>query len=55
MSEEVGASIHQLLHESSKKTKDAAAREVQVLKDGQAVKIANECGCTVHDVYREAL
>lgn len=55
MSEEAGASIHQLLHESSKKTKDAAAREVQVLKDGQTVKIANECGCTVHDVYREAL
>jgi len=44
-----------MLQEGSEKTRDAAEREVRVLKDGQAVKIASECGCIVRDVYHEAL
>jgi molybdopterin/thiamine biosynthesis adenylyltransferase len=55
VNEEAGKIIHRMLQESSEKTKDAAAREVQVLKDSQAVIIASKCGCTVHDVYLEAL
>jgi molybdopterin/thiamine biosynthesis adenylyltransferase len=55
VSGKAGTSIHRMLQESSEKTKDAAAREIVVLKDGRAVEIASKCGCTVHDVYREAL
>ncbi len=55
VSGKAGTIIHRMLQESSETTKDAAAREIQVVKDAQALKIASECGCTVHDVYREAL
>ncbi len=55
MSEDAGPNMRQLLHESSKKIKDAAARKVLVLEDCQALKIVKECGSTVHDVYCEAL
>jgi molybdopterin/thiamine biosynthesis adenylyltransferase len=55
VSEEAGTIIHRMLQESSEKTEDPAARQVKILKDSRAVKIAIECRCTVHDVYLEAL
>lgn len=55
MSEEAETSIRLMLQESAEMTKDAALRKVRILKDGRALKIAGKCGCTVHDVYLEAL
>ena len=45
----------QMLQGKSEMIKDAASREVRVLKDLQALQTANEMGCTVREVYHEAL
>ena len=55
MSERNLKTIRKFVHGSARKIKDVAAREVHVLEDRHAKKIADECGCTVHDVYHEAL
>jgi len=47
--------MQNLLQSRSKKISDPAGREVDVLEDSQALKIAAESGCSVHDVYLEAL
>ena len=47
--------MQQLLKSRSKKITDPAGREVEILEDSQALKIAAESGCSVHDVYVEAL
>ena len=47
--------MQNLLQSRSKKIRDPAGREVEVLEDSQALKIAAESGCSVHDVYVEAL
>jgi len=47
--------MRDLLCEKSRKTKDPAGREIVVLDDRQALKIAEKFGCRVHDVYIEAL
>lgn len=48
-------SMRDLLCEKSRKTKDPAGREIVVLDDRQALKIAEKFGCRVHEVYIEAL
>jgi molybdopterin/thiamine biosynthesis adenylyltransferase len=47
--------MQHLLQSRSKKINDPAGREVEILEDSQALKIAAESGCSVHDVYVEAL
>jgi len=47
--------MQQLLQSRSKKITDPAGREVEILEDSQALKIAVESDCSVHDVYVEAL
>ena len=47
--------MQNLLQLKSKRISDPAGREVEVLEDSQALKIAAESGCSVHDVYVEAL
>ena len=47
--------MRDLLCEKSRKTKDPAGREIVVLDDRQALKIAEKFGCRVHEVYIEAL
>jgi len=47
--------MEHLLQLRSKKIRDPADREVEILEDSQALKIAAEAGCSVHDVYVEAL
>lgn len=47
--------MQHLLQSRSKKISDPAGREVEILEDSQALKIAAESGCSVHDVYVEAL
>jgi len=47
--------INKTLQMRSRKVTDPAGREVQILEDNHAVKIANEYGCKVHEVYTEAL
>ncbi|MBW1852453.1 MAG: hypothetical protein JRJ15_13705 [Deltaproteobacteria bacterium] len=55
MSKVIQVDIRDLLHQRSKKVNDPAGRELKVLEDGQATKLADECHCEVHDVYIEAL
>ncbi len=47
--------INKTLQMRSRKVTDPAGREVQILEDSHAVKIANEHGCKVHEIYTEAL
>ena len=47
--------IHRLIQVRSRKVIDPAGRVAQILKDNNALKIANTCHCTVHEVYTEAL
>lgn len=47
--------INKTLQMRSRKVTDPAGREVQILEDNHAVKIANEYGCKVREVYTEAL
>ena len=47
--------MQNLLQSRSKKISDPVGREVEILEDSQALKIAAESGCSVHDVYVEAL
>jgi len=47
--------MRQLLYSRAKKVKDSAGREVDVLMDPEAKKIAAQFDCTMHDVYIEAL
>jgi molybdopterin/thiamine biosynthesis adenylyltransferase len=47
--------IDKKLRMRSRKVTDPAGREVQILEDNHAVKIASELGCTVHEIYTEAL
>ena len=47
--------MQHLLQSRSKKVRDPAGRDVEVLEDSQTLKIAAESGCSVHDVYVEAL
>ncbi|MBU0990281.1 MAG: HesA/MoeB/ThiF family protein [Proteobacteria bacterium] len=47
--------MQHLLQSSSKKINDPAGREVKILEDSQALRIARESGVTVHAVYQEAL
>lgn len=47
--------INKTLQMRSRKVTDPAGREVQILEDNHAVKIAIDHGCKVHEVYTEAL
>jgi molybdopterin/thiamine biosynthesis adenylyltransferase len=47
--------IRRLIQVRSIKVIDPAGRVAQILKDNNALKIANTCHCTVHEVYTEAL
>ena len=47
--------LNQLLNDKSRMIKDPAGRDVRVLKDGEALTIANEYNCRIHEVYLNAL
>ena len=47
--------MHRLIKAQSRKVIDLAGRAVQILKDNNALKIANVYHCTVHEVYTQAL
>jgi molybdopterin/thiamine biosynthesis adenylyltransferase len=55
MSNTVCPEIQGLIQTNSRQTEDPARRVVQVLDDIHAEKIAQTCGCTVHEVYTEAM
>ncbi|MBU4425393.1 MAG: HesA/MoeB/ThiF family protein, partial [Proteobacteria bacterium] len=55
MNSEIQINIRELLHAKSKKITDPAGREVEILEDAQASKVAEECHSTLHNVYIEAL
>jgi len=52
---EIKTRMHEYLQKRSRKIADPAERQVQILEDVQALKIADECRCSVHAVYIEAL
>jgi len=47
--------VKKRIHDASEMTTDPAGREVLILKDEQALRIAGECDCKAHDVYTMAL
>ena len=47
--------LNQLLDDKSRMIKDPAGREVEILEDAQASKVAEECHSTLHNIYIEAL
>ncbi|MGD2124710.1 MAG: HesA/MoeB/ThiF family protein [Desulfobacteraceae bacterium] len=47
--------IHNRVQNKARSIKDPAGREVRILEDAQAIKLADASGFTVHDVYRESL
>ena len=55
MNSEIKTRMHEHLLERSRKIIDPAEREVQILEDVHALKIADEYRCSVHAVYIEAL
>jgi molybdopterin/thiamine biosynthesis adenylyltransferase len=55
MNSEIQINIRELLRAKSKKITDPAGREVEILEDAQASKVAEECHSTLHNVYIEAL
>jgi len=55
MKSEIQINIRELLHAKSKKITDPAGREVEILEDAQASKVAEECHSTLHNIYIEAL
>ena len=55
MNSEIQINIRKLLHAKSKKIMDPAGREVEILEDAQASKVAEECHSTLHNIYIEAM
>ena len=55
MNSEIQINIRELLHSKSKKITDPAGREIEILEDFQASKVADECNSTLHNIYIEAL
>ncbi len=55
MSRKPQKQLHQLIQTRSKTILDQAERETLVLHDDDAIEIAGELSCTVHEVYTEAL
>lgn len=47
--------IHEEIQARSRKITDPAGRVVQILEDSPALKIADECSCSVRDIYIEAI
>lgn len=47
--------LNQLLNDKSRMIKDPAGRDVRILKDDEAFKIAHEYNCRIHEVYLKAL
>lgn len=55
MNSEIKIKMHEYLQGRSRKITDPAERQVRILEDVHALKIADECHCSVHEVYMEAL
>ena len=55
MNSETQINIRERLHSKSKKITDPAGREIEILEDAQASKVAEECNSTLHSIYIEAL
>ncbi|MEA2040569.1 MAG: hypothetical protein U9N82_12220 [Thermodesulfobacteriota bacterium] len=49
------ANVRDLLGLRSRKVKNRAGREVEILDDAEAEKLSDECGCSVLEVFIEAL
>jgi molybdopterin-synthase adenylyltransferase len=55
MRSEVGQSMGELIQERSDRIKDPAGREVEVLREENALFIARSCSASLFEVYRESL
>jgi len=53
--QDTGKRLHGRIQEKAASVMDPSGRPVQVLKDHDALAIADEYKCSVHDVYREML
>ncbi|MBW1863500.1 MAG: HesA/MoeB/ThiF family protein [Deltaproteobacteria bacterium] len=55
MSDKIQTDILERIQLSAVMIKDPAGRNVQILEDDKALRIADECCCSAHQVYTEAL
>ncbi|NNL43648.1 MAG: HesA/MoeB/ThiF family protein [Desulfobacterales bacterium] len=55
MSSEKKTRLPKLIQERSIKITDPAGRQVQILEDNHALKLADKCRCSIHTIYLEAM
>ncbi|MBT8374671.1 MAG: HesA/MoeB/ThiF family protein [Deltaproteobacteria bacterium] len=55
MSSEKKTRLPNLIQERSIKITDPAGRQVQILEDNHALKLADKCRCSIHTIYLEAM
>lgn len=47
--------LPELIQEHSIEITDPAGRQAQILEDNNALKLADKCRCSIHDIYLEAM
>ena len=47
--------LSELIQEHSIEITDPAGRKAQVLEDNHALKLADKCRCSIHNIYLEAM
>ncbi|MCP4369368.1 MAG: hypothetical protein GY797_14830, partial [Deltaproteobacteria bacterium] len=55
MSPENKTRLPELIQQCSIEMTDPAGRQVQILEDNHALKLADKCRCSIHHIYLEAL
>jgi len=48
-------SLAELIQEQSIEITDPAGRQAQILEDNKALKLADKCRCSIHNIYLEAM
>ena len=48
-------SLAELIQEKSIEITDPAGRQAQILEDNKALKLADKCRCSIHNIYLEAM
>ena len=55
MSLDTKTRLSELIQERSIEITDPAERQVQILEDNHALKLADKCRCSIHNIYLEAM
>ncbi len=55
MNTDTKTSLAELIQEQSIEITDPAGRQAQILEDNKALKLADKCRCSIHNIYLEAM